>query len=88
MWMQFHFEEPVTSGNLKKQYRIAETKKGFIYKDDIYLRVIPGKKLFNSTMVHEVVNRGDIFATRLKDQMLTIIPGSETPEIVEVHVFV
>ena len=47
----------------------------FYYKDELYLRTIPGKRLFNSTMVHEVVNRGDIFAIKLSDQSLTIIPG-------------
>ena len=41
----------------------------------LYVRVIPGKKLFQSTMVHDVVNRGDIFAVRLEDSVLTIIPG-------------
>lgn len=41
----------------------------------LYLRVIPGKRLFQSTMVHEVVNRGDIFAVRLEDSVLTIVPG-------------
>lgn len=48
----------------------------FEYKGDTYARVIPGKRLFQSTMVHEVVNRGDIFALRLKDSILTIIPGT------------
>lgn len=47
----------------------------FIYKDQEYLRVIPSKMLFRSTMVHEVVNRRDIFAVRLSDSVLTIIPG-------------
>ena len=46
----------------------------------LYLRVIPGKKLFRSTMVHEVVNRGDIFAVRLEDSVLTIIPGKSQVE--------
>lgn len=50
----------------------------FKWKDEWYIRTIPSKKLFNSTMVHEVVNRGDIFAVRLSDQALTIIPGKET----------
>jgi len=49
--------------------------KCFLYNDELYIRAVPGKKLFHSTMVHEVVNRGDIFAIRCKDQMLTIIPG-------------
>jgi len=49
--------------------------KTFTYKDELYIRCIPGKSLFKSTMVHEVVNRGDIFAVRVRDQVLTIIPG-------------
>jgi len=50
--------------------------KAFIYAGDAYIRCIPGKSLFHSTMVHEVVNRGDIFALRVHDQMLTIVPGN------------
>ena len=50
-----------------------------LYMGDWYLRVIPGKRLFNSTLIHEVVNRGDVFAIRIKDQRLTILPGSYTP---------
>ena len=49
--------------------------KTFTYNNDLYIRCIPGKNLFKSTMVHEVVNRGDIFALRVRDQVLTIIPG-------------
>ena len=49
--------------------------KAFMYNDEIYIRIIPSKRLFNSTMVHEVVNRGDVFAMRLRDQQFTIIPG-------------
>jgi hypothetical protein len=49
--------------------------KAFELDGVLYLRVIPGKKLFQSTMVHEVVNRGDIFAVRLEDSVLTIVPG-------------
>jgi hypothetical protein len=54
--------------------------KTFTYKDDLYIRCIPGKNLFKSSMVHEVVNRGDIFAVRVRDQMLTIIPGDAQVE--------
>lgn len=50
--------------------------KAFELDGVIYARVIPGKKLFNSTMVHSVVNRGDIFALRLEDSVFTIIPGN------------
>lgn len=49
--------------------------KAFIWNGDLYIRAIPGKSLFHSTMVHEVVNRGDVFALRCKDQVLTIVPG-------------
>ena len=47
----------------------------FYFKNELYIRAIPGKKLFNSTLVHEVINRGDVFAIRVSDQQLTIIPG-------------
>jgi hypothetical protein len=49
--------------------------KAFRYNNDIYIRVIPAKSLFNSTLIHETVNRGDIFAVRVSDSKLTIIPG-------------
>ena len=52
------------------------TLKTFIYKDELYIRLIPGKSMFHSTMVHEVVNRGDIFAMRVRDQQFTVIPGT------------
>ena len=47
----------------------------FYYNNQLYIRVIPSKRLFNSTMVHEVVNRGDVFAVHVETQQLTIIPG-------------
>jgi hypothetical protein len=47
----------------------------FYYNDQLYIRVIPGKKLFNSTLIHEVVNRGDVFALHVESQQLTIVPG-------------
>jgi hypothetical protein len=52
------------------------TLKAFELDGVTYVRIIPGKKLFNSTMVHSVVTRGDIFALRLEDSMFTIIPGN------------
>ena len=52
----------------------------FIYQDQIYIRCVPAKSLFKSSMVHEVVNRGDIFAIRCSDQVLTIIPGTAKVE--------
>jgi hypothetical protein len=50
--------------------------KAFAYNGAIYVRLVPSKPLFRSTMVHEVVNRGDVFAMRLTDQMLTVVPGT------------
>ena len=50
--------------------------KAFIYKGRRYIRAIPAKSLFHSTMVHEVVNRGDVFAVDIETQALTIIPGT------------
>lgn len=54
--------------------------KAFIYKDRTYIRLIPGKNLFKSTMVHEVVNRGDIFGMDIQTQVFTIIPGTAKVE--------
>jgi len=47
----------------------------FTYNGQLYIRLVPGKRMFQSTMVHEVVNRGDIFAMRVSDQQFTVIPG-------------
>ena len=52
----------------------------FSYQGEQYIRAVPGKNLFRSTMVYEVVNRGDIFAIRVRDQMLTIVPGAADVE--------
>ncbi len=53
----------------------------FTLDGKLYIKVTPSKRLFNSTMIHDVVNRGDIFAVRLEDQTLTIIPGTSQVEI-------
>ena len=49
--------------------------KAFKYKDRTYIRILPCKRLFNSTTIYEVVNRGDIFAMCIEDQVFTVIPG-------------
>ena len=54
---------------------ITKTLKTFYYKGQLYIRLVPSKTLFNSTMVHQVVNRGDVFAMRVCDQQFTIVPG-------------
>ena len=53
----------------------TKTLTSFYYKSELYIRTVPGKSLFNSTMIHQVVNRGDVFAMRVRDQSLTIVPG-------------
>lgn len=60
--------------------------KAFICNNELYIRCIPSKNLFRSTMVHEVVNRGDIFALRVSDQTLTIIPGTSVVEHLELNI--
>ena len=40
-----------------------------------YCKVIPAKRLFNSTMIHEVITRGDFFAVDLETGTLTILAG-------------
>ena len=60
----------------------------FIYNGEYYIRAIPAKPLFKSTMVHEVVNRGDIFALRISDSQLTIIPGGAEVVHCEIHSYV
>lgn len=54
---------------------VTKTLRTFYYKGQLYIRLVPSKPLFNSTMVHEVVNRGDVFAMRVSDQQFTIVPG-------------
>jgi hypothetical protein len=62
---------------------MGKSMKAFYHNNELYIRCIPGKNLFKSTMVHEVVNRGDIFALRVKDQLLTIVPGNANVTHVE-----
>jgi len=47
----------------------------FVYDGKAYMRVTPVKRLFNSTMVHEVVTRGDFFAVNLQTAELTVLPS-------------
>ena len=65
---------------------VTKTLTSFYYKSELYIRTVPGKSLFNSTMIHQVVNRGDVFAMRVRDQSLTIIPGKADVIHVDVNV--
>ena len=46
----------------------------FIHDNQLHLKITPSKKLFNSTLIHEVVNRGDVFALNLQSGIFTILP--------------
>ena len=39
-----------------------------------YIKIVPSKRLFNSTMIHEVVTRGDFFALNLLTNVFTVLP--------------
>lgn len=55
---------------------MTTTLNTFTYAGQLYVRIVPSKQMFRSTMVHEVVNRGDVFAMRVSDQQFTVIPGT------------
>lgn len=59
--------------------------KCFYYKDRLYTRILPSKRLFNSTTIYEVVNRGDVFALCLEDMRFTVIPGKLSPVFFDVQ---
>jgi ribosomal protein L16/L10AE len=67
---------------VRLEERLA-AQKYFRYEGELFLRVVPAKPLFKSSMVHEVVNRGDVFAVRLSNGQLTIVPGTATVEHIE-----
>lgn len=49
--------------------------KVFMHNDMPYVKIIPCKRLFNSTTIHEVVTRGDIFALNLLTTQFTVLPN-------------
>ena len=49
------------------------------YNDRKYMKIIPSKRLFNSTMVHEVVTRGDFFAVDMESKQFTVLGGDLAP---------
>lgn len=53
----------------------------FMWKGDPFMKIVPVKRLFNSTMIHEVVTRGDFFAVNLLDNTFTVLPqGADSHE--------
>jgi hypothetical protein len=49
------------------------------YNDRKYMKIIPSKRLFNSTMIHEVVTRGDFFAVDMESKQFTVLGGDLAP---------
>lgn len=54
----------------------------------LYSKVVPAKTLFHSTMVHEAINRGDVFAVRLQDMSLTILNGKLVEAAEKINAYV
>jgi hypothetical protein len=52
----------------------------FIHEGKPYMRIVPSKRLFNSTTVHEVVTRGDFFAVNLQTRQFTVLPNGADEE--------
>lgn len=59
---------------------------GFRYLGVLYIRLIPSKNLFRSTLVHEVVNRMDVFAVDVATQQFTVIKGTAEVEPVRITI--
>jgi len=60
--------------------------KTFQYKGRTYTRILPSPRLYNSTTVRDVTNRGSIFALCLGTGYFTILPGRGKIEVTEVAV--
>ena len=53
----------------------------FVHNSIPYMRIYPSKRLFNSTLIHEVVTRGDFFAVNLQTSQFTVLPqGADNVE--------
>ena len=50
--------------------------KAFVFNGQPFMKIVPSKRLFRSTLVHDVVTRGDIFAVNLTTGEFTVFPGS------------
>lgn len=62
--------------------KIPNAGKIFMFDGVPWMRIVPAKRLFNSTMIHEVVNRGDMFAVSLLTGVFTVLPeGVDTDDM-------
>lgn len=59
--------------------------KAFIHNSHTYIRVIPSKYMMNSTMIYEMITRGDILAMDITDQKLVCIKGTESVQHIELN---
>ena len=65
-----------TKVELPEEKTASLALKGFIWQGNFYVYAKPAKTLFHSSMIYEVITRGDIFAVRVSDGILTIVPGT------------
>lgn len=53
-----------------------------MYEGQPYMKIIPTKRLFNSTTIHEVVTRGDFFAVNVITTVFTVLPaGADSGQV-------
>lgn len=51
--------------------------KAFSHSGKLYIRIIPSKFMMNSTMIYDMVTRGDILAIDVNDQKIYCFRGTE-----------
>lgn len=52
------------------------------FKPTVWIKIIPVKRLFNSTLIHAVVTRGSCFVADVNSGLFTILDGHITVRIV------
>ena len=52
------------------------TKVNVLAAPACFMRIAPVKSLLHSTLIHEVLARGDVFAVDLTTGMFTVLPAS------------
>lgn len=75
-----------TANKMVLKAKLEEVKKRqqfFTYEGVPYMRIIPCKRLLNSTTIYEVVTRGSFFATNMQTGIFTVLPaGADKGELV------
>lgn len=57
--------------------------KAFVHAGKLYIRIIPSKFMMNSTMIYDMVTRGDILAIDVIEQKIYCFRGTEKVTHVE-----